>query len=221
MMLNNLQRPTSNFTMIPNELIDQLPKLGLSPDAGMYLVIAARHIGEHISLSFIADRLNVGRKRRQRIQRELIAAGFLRLKASKDALGRWVKHFEFDWSHIAATKPRKSPPDLEVIDSDTPTKASEAHPPRNYTTGPKRTPPEFTEDPKGISHESPQGAITKNKSAARACPTAGEAHAARNVDPENGQRSEELAAEELRRRGEIAASLGLRNHQTGYAVSGR
>lgn len=105
-VLRQLNNPQADFVMIPRRLC----ALQLSAEAvGLLVIVAAAPAGADLSAEWIETACGCKRDKRQRIMRELIGAGLLRVRSDQAGDGRWSKVYVFDWA-VLLTPPKTEKP---------------------------------------------------------------------------------------------------------------
>lgn len=96
MYLRQLNRPSANFTMVPNRLCG----MGLSLDAIGLMVWISVWDAQDLSVRQIEQGTGIGRDKRKRIMAELRKKQLLHLVRDQMPDGRWISVYIFDWDAV-------------------------------------------------------------------------------------------------------------------------
>lgn len=118
MYLKQLNRPSADFEMIPRVVT----RMGLTAEAIGLLVIVACHHGDEIRACQMSERMNCGKKKRQRVLRELRDKGLLTIEKRRTERGSFTTGYVFDWDAVAKTRPSENLPNTssEVLEKPEP-----------------------------------------------------------------------------------------------------
>lgn len=105
-VIRQLNNPQADFQMIPRRLV----RLGLTAEAvGLMVIVACAPPGDALSAEWIERETGFGRDKRQRVMRELVGSGLLRVRADQGADGRWSKTYVFDWALLLQAPKQENP----------------------------------------------------------------------------------------------------------------